>query len=156
MSQEEHEQEIAQIAAAIEEALPRDDREKLFDTAVEAGFLAALADKRVQDAERKAIDDALFGISKGIVIDWEVDALINRATKRISEEGNAKRATAVGETLKALGQAETGVLIAALVALASRGVSKKELGVLKRIGKAADLDEDAVAAIVERARKLAG
>jgi tellurite resistance protein len=156
MSNEGRDEELAKYGAAIEKVLPVNDRDKLFETAVEAGYLIALADTTADDEERKAIDDALFGISKGLVIDWEVDALVNRACEHIGAEGHVARAQAVGETLQALGQAEAGLYIAALVALASGGLDKREVEVLKRIGAAAGLSSDEVAAAVKKARANAG
>lgn len=152
----DRDQELAKYGETIEKALPVDDRDKLFETAVEAGFLVALADTDADSAERKAIDDALFAISKGVVIDWEVDALINRACEHIGTEGHAARAEAVGETLQALGQPEAGLFIAALVALASRGLDQREVDMLKKIGAAAGLDADTIAATVKRARDAVG
>jgi tellurite resistance protein len=149
---DERDELLAKYGEVIDKALPINDRDKLFDTAVEAGFLVALADTDADSEERKAIDDALFAISKGVVIDWEVDALVNRACERIGAEGHQARAEAVGETLQALGQAEAGLFIAALVALASSGLDKREVEMLKRIGEAAGLDGEAIAATVKRAR----
>lgn len=156
MNSEEQNRELAKYGAAIEKALPVNDRDKLFETAVEAGFLVALADTEVDAAERKTIDDALLAISKGMVIDWEVDALINRACESIGGEGHVARAEAVGEILQALGQAEAGLFIAALVALASGGLDKREVEVLKRIGTAAGLASEVVADTVKRARSSVG
>jgi tellurite resistance protein len=152
MGDENRTSRLADFAVAIERALPLYDREKLFESVAEAGYLVALADTDVDSAERKVIDEALFALSKEMVIDWEVDGLIHRACERIGAEGHVARAKALGEHFKALGQVGVGMYVAALVALATHGLDKREVATLRRIGSAAGLDDAAVANIVKRAR----
>lgn len=125
-------------------AVPKQN--ELFEAAAEAGWLAASADGTVDDEERKALVEAIGVLSKGAVIEWEVEALLDACAKRKDD----KRADALGERLAALGQPEAGLLFAAFVAQASGGIDKKESAVLHSIGKAAGLAKKKVSAILKR------
>jgi tellurite resistance protein len=95
-------------------------------------------------------------LSQGAVIEWETEQLLDECQTRAEKEGAEARATKVGEALKALGQAEAGLLVAAFVARATNGVEKSEAEVLKAIGKAAGLSPDKIKAVVKRATDLEG
>jgi len=58
----------------------------------------------------------------------------------------------VGEKLKALGQPEAGMLVAAYVALSTNGIDEREVARLEMIGKAAGLEKAAIAEPVKKAR----
>jgi tellurite resistance protein len=154
MGDEKRRGRLESFAAAIEQALPLYDRERLFEAVAEAGYLVALADTEADPAERQIIDEAIFILSKEMVIDWEVDGLIHRACERIGAEGPAARAQAVGERLRSLGQAGAGLFVAACVALATHGLDKREVAAMRRIGTAAGLDDAALANIAKRARDV--
>ena len=126
--------------------------DELFRLAAEAGYLTALADGAEDAAERDALIEALERLSHGIVIGWETETFLTDAWARISAEGNDARCAAVGSGLAALGQAEAGLLIGAIVAQASNGIDKSEAQALEKIGSAAGLARDKVAAIVKKAR----
>ena len=128
----------------------------LFAHAVEAGYLAARADGEVDDDERAVLAKAVELLSKGSVIEWETEKLLEECQSRAEKDGAEERAIKVGEALKELGQAEAGLLVAAFVARASNGVEKSEAEVLKAIGKAAGLSADKVKTIVKRATDLDG
>jgi tellurite resistance protein len=126
---------------------------EVFRAAVEAGYLAARADGRVDAEETAAIVRAVEILSSGAVVEWETEELVQECARKADAEAPAARAAAVGTTLAALGQAEAGIYFAALVAHASKGIDKKEADVLKEIGKAAGLTNDRVRDIVKRAGK---
>jgi tellurite resistance protein len=126
----------------------------LFKHAIEAGYLAARADGEVDEAERAVLTRAVELLSKGAVIEWETDTLLDECATRAEKDGAEARATKVGEALKALDQAEAGLLVAAFVARATNGVAKSEAEVLKQIGVAAGLSADKVKGIVKRATGL--
>jgi tellurite resistance protein len=128
----------------------------MFAHAVEAGYLAARADGNVDAAERAVLAKAVEMLSQGAVIEWETETLLDECATRAEKDGADTRATKVGEALKALGQAEAGLLVAAFVARATNGVEKSEAEVLKAIGKAAGLSADRVKTIVKRATDLDG
>jgi tellurite resistance protein len=143
-------------AAQIREELKVPNQSALFECAVEAGYLAALADGNVDAEERSTLAKAVELLSQGAVIEWETENLLDSCASRAQKEGAEARATAVGKKLEELGQAEVGMLIAAVVARATNGVEKAEADVLKSIGKAAGLSTDKVRNIVKRAVSVAG
>ena len=91
-------------------------------------------------------------LSKGLVIEWEVEGFLGEAYARITAEGADKCAAAVGARLKELGQAEAAILVGAIVAHASGGVDKKEAVVLEKIATAAGLAKGQIIGIVKKAR----
>lgn len=138
-------------ADSIRKELKVQKQNEVFRVAVEAGYLAALADGKVDAKERDAIIAAVRILSSGAVIEWEVEAIVDEAQARIDEEGKDKRAKAVGAELKALGQPEAGVLFAAAVAQATGGIDGAEKKVLETIGEAAGLKRGAVGPILKKA-----
>jgi tellurite resistance protein len=136
----------------IELKVPRQN--DVFRVAVEAGYLTALADGEVDDAETAVMVRAIEILSEGAVIEWETETLLGECAERADKHGAAKRAESAGKELKALGQAEAGLLFAALVAAASKGIDKKEAEVLKTVGAAAGLAGDAIKEIVKKANAM--
>jgi tellurite resistance protein len=123
---------------------------EVFARAVEAGYLAAAADGTVGADERATMVRAIELLSRGAVIEWELDTLLEGCTARAASDGADKRIAAVGRELKELGQAEAGLLFAAFVANASAGIDKKESAVLHAIGKAAGVAKTKVTALLKR------
>jgi tellurite resistance protein len=147
--------DLEKHADEIRAALKVPKQNEVFRAAVEAGFLAALADGDVDAEERATILKAVEIISVGAVIEWEAETLLEQCAERMAMEGPAGRAEAVGKELKSLGQASAGLLMAAIVARATKGVDKKEAEVLKNVGSAAGLSTDEVRDIVKKAGSLA-
>jgi tellurite resistance protein len=145
---------LEEYADQIRGALEAPHQSDLFKHAIEAGYLAARADGEVDEAERAVLTKAVELLSKGLVIEWETEALLDECATRAEKDGAEARATKVGEALKALDQAEAGLLVAAFVARATNGVAKSEAEVLKQIGLAAGLTADKVKGIVKRATGL--
>jgi tellurite resistance protein len=143
---------LEEQADVVKAGLAGDHQAELFKLAVEAGYLAALADGEEDTTEREALVEAIESLSKGLVIEWETEALLGEVAARLSSEGAAARAIAIGERLKTLGQAEAALLVGALVAHASGGVDKKEAATLQKIANAAGLQKDQIVAIVKKAR----
>lgn len=149
LSLEEH-------AGKIREELKVPRQSDVFKAAVEAGYLTARADGSVDATEREVLVHAVELLSEGAVIEWETESLVDACIKAADDEGVDARAAKVGELLKQLGQAEAGLLVAAIVARATKGVDKSEAELLKTIGKAAGLSTDKVRDIVKRAGTLSG
>jgi tellurite resistance protein len=147
---------LEEHADEIRDDLKVPHQSDVFKHAVEAGFLAARADGKIDDAERDVLTKAVELLSKGSVIEWETSVLLDECETRVEKDGAEARAIKVGESLKELGQAEAGLLVAAFVARATNGVEKSEAEVLKAIGKAAGLSADKVKALVKRATGLDG
>ena len=144
MNLEDHADEIRK-----ELAVPR--QADVFKAAVEAGYLVALADSGVDDTERDVLVKAVEMLSKGLVIEWETDALIEECEQRAKNEGIEKCCERIGGILKETGQGEAGLFIAALVARATKGIAKSEAEVMKAIGKTAGVTPDKMKDIVKRA-----
>jgi tellurite resistance protein len=141
---------LEEHADQIRDDLKVPHQSDVFAHAVEAGYLAARADGEVDANERQVLTKAVELLSKGAVIEWETEQLLDECQGRAEKDGAEARATKVGEALKELGQAEAGLL----VARATNGVEKSEAEVLKAIGKAAGLSADKVKTIVKRATDL--
>jgi hypothetical protein len=141
-------------AESIRKQLQVPKQSDVFRTAVEAGYLASLADGEVDEAELATMVRAIEILSEGAVVEWEAETLLDECAERAKVEGAPARAVAVGKQLAALGQAETGLYFAALVARASNGVDKKEAEVLKAVGAAAGVSGDGVRDIVKKAGSL--
>jgi len=147
---------IEDHADKIREELKVPRQAEVFKAAVEAGYLTALADGGIDDAEKDILVKAVELLSRGLIIEWETDSLIEDCQKGVEADGLEGRAVKVGEMLKELDQAEAGLFVAALVARATKGVEKSEAEMLKNIGKAAGLGTDKVRDIVKKATTLAG
>ena len=145
---------LEEHAEQIRDDLKVPHQSVVFAHAVEAGYLAARADGEVDANERQVLTKAVELLSKGAVIEWETEQLLDECQGRAEKDGAEARATKVGEALKELGEAEAGLLVAAFVARATNGVEKSEAEVLKAIGKAAGLSADKVKTIVKRATDL--
>lgn len=147
---------LSQHAEEIRKELQVPNQNEVFRAAVEAGYLAALADGVVDAAERQAIARAVEILSVGAVIEWEAETLVEECAALAEKEGADTRAETVGARLKELGQPGAGLLFASLVAAASGGVVKKEAQVLERIAKAAGVPTAALKAVVKRAATALG
>jgi tellurite resistance protein len=141
-------------ADAIRKELAVPKQNDVFRVAVEAGYLTALADGEVDEAEQVTMVRAIELLSAGAVIEWETEALLEECAERARKDGAGKRAEAAGKELRALGQAEAGLLFASLVAAASKGIDKKEAEVLKAVGAAAGVGGDAIKEIVKKATAM--
>jgi tellurite resistance protein len=138
-------------ADEIRKELRVDKQNEVFRVAVEAGYLAALADGKVDDKEREAIVAAVRLLSAGAVIEWEVEAIVDEAQVHIDKDGKDARAKAIGAELQRLGQPDAGLLFAAAVAQATGGIDGAEKKVLEAIGEAAGLKKSAISPILRKA-----
>lgn len=143
-------QELEKHAEELRKDLNVPKQGEVFRLATEAGYLAASTDGKVDADERAAIVRAIEVLSKGVVIEWEVESLLDASAESAKKDGAAKRAEAVGASLKELGQPEAGLLFAAFVAQSSGGIDKKESEVLHAIGKAAGVAKNKVTALLKR------
>ena len=143
---------LEEQAGEVRKSLPAGNQSVLFEAAVEAGYLTALADGTEDEGEREALVKAIEILSAGLVLEWEVEPLIEKIAERVKREGNDARCAAVGKSIKELDAAEAALLIGAVVAHATGGIDKKEAGVLEKIGTAAGLDKKQIAAVAKKAR----
>jgi hypothetical protein len=147
---------IEDHADKIREQLKVPRQDEVFKAAVEAGYLTALADGGMDEAERDILVKAVEMLSQGLIIEWETEGLIEDIQKLVDAEGLEARATKVGEKLKELDQIEAGLFVAAIVARTTKGVEKSEAELLKAIGKAAGVGMDVVKDVVKRSTSLTG
>lgn len=147
---------IEDHAEKIREQLKVPRQDEVFKAAVEAGYLTALADGGMDEAEREILVRAVEMLSRGLVIEWETEGLIEGIQKLVDAEGLEGRAAKVGEKLKELDQVEAGLFVAAIVARTTKGVEKSEAELLKAIGKAAGVSMDVVKDVVKRSTSLTG
>jgi tellurite resistance protein len=143
---------LEQQAVAVRESLSGSHQSALFEAAVEAGYLTALANGTEDEGERAALVKAVEILSSGLVLEWEVEPLIEKIAARIDAEGIPARCAAVGKNIQELAQAEAALLVAAVVAHATAGIDKQEAGVLEKIATAAGLAKSQIAPIVKKAR----
>jgi tellurite resistance protein len=134
---------LADLAAAVRSELEFRGQDEVFGVAVEIGYLAARADGTFDEAEKKAIVEAVEILSQGVVIELEVDAIIADA------DASGRDAKALGEKLAALNQAETGLMFGAFVAQATHGIDKDERKVLRDVGRAASIKDHRIRAILK-------
>ena len=121
---------LEEHADQIRDDLKVPHQSDVFKHAVEAGYLAARADGEVDANERTVLAKAVELLSRGSVIEWETETLLDECATRAEKDGAEARAT--------------------------NGVEKSEADVLKAIGKAAGLSADRVKTIVKRATDLEG
>jgi tellurite resistance protein len=143
---------LEEQAGEVRKSLPAGNQSVLFEVAVEAGYLTALADGSEDEGEREALVKAIEILSAGLVLEWEVEPMLDAVAERIGQEGPDARCAAVGKRLKELNAAEAALLIGAVVAHATAGIDKKEAGVLEKIGTAAGLEKKQIAAVAKKAR----
>lgn len=135
-------EKLADMAEAVRKELEFRGQDDVFKLAVEIGYLAAKADGSFDDDEKKAIVDAVDILSKGTVIELEVDAIIAEA------DAEGRDAKALGEKLEALKQADAGLLFGAFVAQATHGIDKHERKVLRDVGRSAGLKANRIRTIL--------
>jgi tellurite resistance protein len=141
---------LDKFAAEIRKDLNVPKQNEVFAHAVEAGYLAAMADGSVDEEELAAIVKAVEMLSVGAVVEWEATSLLDECKDRIGALGIAARTQAVSAKLKELGAAEAGLLFAAFVAQATKGIDKSETEVLMKIGTDAGLPKGRLLAILKR------
>lgn len=144
--------DLKKIAAEMRKVMTGPTLNQVYRQAMEAGYLCALADGEADAGEKEAIVKAMHDLSSGLVVEWEVDAMMDECNDAIGSEGHEARAKSVGAKLKELGQAEAGLLLGAFAAFATGGLDKKEAGVLEKIGTAAGVTKNQVANLVKQVK----
>lgn len=144
--------DLKKIAAEMRKVMTGPTLNQVYRHAMEAGYLCALADGEADADEKAAIVKAMHDLSSGLVVEWEVDAMMEECNEAIGKEGHAARCEAVGKQLKELGQAETGVLLGAYAALATAGLDKQEAVMLEKIGAGAGITKSQVGNLVKQAK----
>jgi tellurite resistance protein len=140
-------EKLADYAEAVRKELTFRAQDDVFRVAVEVGYLAARADGEVDASEKQAIVDAAEILSKGVIIELEVESIIEEV-EALGDDDDA-RAAKLGEQLKDHGQAEPGLLLGAFVAQATAGIDASERKILRAVGRAAGINDRRVRAILK-------
>lgn len=140
-------EKLATFAEEVRKQLEFRGQDEVYGVAVEIGYLAASADGTIDDEERQAIIDAVDILSQGVVIELEVDSIIEAASA--DDQPVKAHAEALGKRLKALGQADAGLLFGAFVAQSSSGIDKSERSILRAVGKAAGISDRKIRTILK-------
>src|SRR6266487_654616 len=80
---------LEQQAQTVRESLSGSHQSALFEAAVEAGYLTALANGMEDESEREALVKAVEILSSGLVLEWEVEPLLEKIAARIETGGAA-------------------------------------------------------------------
>lgn len=122
--------EVVEAMAIVEEYGPM----------CEALYLVMAADHRVLNVEREVARGALGVLSNGRVRTVHMEAMIDAATRRVAEEGEATRLAKVIEALHDdPARAKTTVLLCAAIALADGRVTIEEHAMLNALANGFDM-----------------
>jgi tellurite resistance protein len=122
---------------------------------IDLGVLVASADGKVDGRERSMLAEVFQALLETALPVYVVDHLVTASLDIIEAAGAESRARLVGEILQDCVAGEPGVKVALAIAFASEGLSEKEKLVVERIGRAAGLTPDRVAALTEEVREYA-
>ena len=147
--------ELEKHATEIRDDLGAADQSRVFALAIEAAVLAALSDGEIDADEKAALVRAVEILSKGAVIEWETETLVDEHIERAKKDGAEARAKAVGAALSSLGRAEAAVFVAGVVAAATGGVDKAEAEAIRAVATAAGIAADKTKSIIKRASAFA-
>lgn len=150
---------ILLLAAASYSARPKEDATAptgfdpiavaLFEAIVEASYLVASADGKVDDEERKTFERVVYAACGGTVAANQVAALVGDFEGLLADDGLDARVAAVAKQIAKKEHAREVLRIAALIAQSSEGIADSERSVLDKIAKACSLEPAAVDAALK-------
>jgi hypothetical protein len=117
---------------------------------LEAACLVSAADGDVDAGEKDAVLRLAKLLDAKEEASW-VEMRLEELAKTASGEAISAEADQIGARLKETGAARQGLIAAAVVGLISQGMSLGELSMLRRLGAAAGIDEEAIGPIVDEA-----
>ena len=145
---------ILLLAAASYSARPKEDATAptgfdpiavaLFEAIVEASYLVASADGKVDDEERKTFERVVYAACGGTVAANQVAALVGDFEGLLEDDGLDARVAAIAKQIAKKEHAREVLRIAALIAQSSEGIADSERVVLDKIAKACGLEPAAV------------
>lgn len=147
---------VNQVLAALKEipsrlsALGEQERAAVVRSMIEGACLIAVCDATADDSERDALRAVVTALRRADPGDDEIDALIGTAFELAHDPGVAVRCDLIGKAMAAANVADLGLSVAALVALASRGVGDAELAAMQKIAAAAGVSEIALNGLIRR------
>lgn len=108
----------------------------------EAMFLMMSADGAVDAEERDVLRGALRNLSGDALRTAQIDAMLDAASKRASEEGRARRMQDVIDELhEDRARAEVAFVLAAAIAFADNAIADQENDVLNALADGLGIDE---------------
>jgi tellurite resistance protein len=129
----------------------------LFETIVEAAYLAAKADGEFDAAERATFERVVVSACAGTVTPKQVGSLVADLQDQLDEDGMDVRVARIVASVQKKEHAIEVLRIAALLANASEGVSQVERDVLGKIAAGCGLADGSVdQAIADVRAALAG
>ena len=124
---------------------------------LEAACVVAVADGLADDAEREVIQEVARTLCSLDLDAGTVDRMVRNITAAVATEGLTSRCDKVAHRLRALGLAEVGLGVAALVAQVSHGIGVDQHCALTRLAEALGLGEEALGDRIRRTdRALSG
>jgi hypothetical protein len=139
---------VAQRGSLAMRALDETKRKALTAALLESAWAIACVDEGPDEAERDAMRAMVSGIWHATLSAEMEDRMVEAAVASIAKEGAKARCEGLGARLKALGFGGLGVSLAVLVAEVSHGLDPAELDALRRLAKAAGLDDQDLEDIV--------
>jgi tellurite resistance protein len=129
----------------------------LFETIVEGAYLVAIADGKLDDAERKTFERVVVSACGGTVTPKQINGLLADLQDQLDEDGVELRVARLTAAVPRKEQAMEVLRIAALLADASEGVSDVERAMLGKIAAGSGLPPVEVDKAIEDVRAaLAG
>jgi tellurite resistance protein len=128
------------------------DAAALFEAIVESAFLVANADGDFDAAERKLFGRLVLEACGRRVSQPQIEALLSDLGEQLSEDGLSHRLAMVGRAIRCDTHRHETLRIAALLALASAGVSDVERKVLTQLAGELSLPSSSVDAAIAAAQ----
>jgi tellurite resistance protein len=125
----------------------------LFEAIVESAFLVANADGTFDEEERNAFAKVVFEASGYRVTARQIEAIVKDLATQLEEDGFEKRVTVLGQSIKKYVHRREALLIAALLAWVSAGVSPVERRALEKIAVVFELPESMVDEVLGEVRR---
>ena len=125
----------------------------LFEAIVESAFLVANADGKFDEVERQAFTKVVVEASERRVTARQVEAIVMDLTTQLDDDGFDKRVARLASSITKQAHRREALLIAALIAWVSAGVSAVERRALEQMAKAFELPSRVVDEALEEVRR---
>lgn len=125
----------------------------LFEAIVETAFLVANADGEFDDKERDAFTFVVREAAERRVSERQLNAIVLDLSTQLTDDGIERRVEHLGRAIARPSDRQEALRIAALLALASAGVSEVERQILERLAAVWELPVAAVDKALSEAEK---
>ena len=145
---------IRQVLSTSPELLDAMDLVEQYGAMCEAVYLVMAADKRVTGDERELLRGALDVISGGRVRSIHMDAMLDAASRKVSNEGVDKRLAHVIEKLRQdTARAEATAVLAAVIMQATSPVAKETEELVAKLLRGLEVEEGRASAKLDELTK---